>query len=67
MSFTLRTKDKAIRSQSLFKAQIKSFSSLSDSAGTLTATPGKLSHLLLEIIPPSTTRVTTSFPLTSNT
>jgi hypothetical protein len=39
--------------------------SFSDSAGTLTATPGRLIPLLLEITPPSTTSVTMSVSVTS--
>ena len=42
------------------RAKRRSSSSLSDSAGTLTATPGRDRPLLLDTSPPSTTRQTTS-------
>ena len=49
------------------RAKRRSSSSLSDSAGTLTATPGRDSPLSLETSPPSTTRQNTSVPLTDTT
>ena len=45
-SEALRTKDSAIRSKLLRRAKRKSSSSFSESAGTLTATPGRLMPLL---------------------
>ena len=45
-------------------AKRRSSSSLSDSAGTLTATPGSESPLLFDTGPPSTTRQNTSGPST---
>ena len=62
-----RTNDSAIMSHPTRSAQRKSSTSFSDRAGTLTATPGRLSPLLLEIVPPSTTRVTTRGPSTAVT
>ena len=49
------------------RAQRKSAISFSDSAGTLTATPGKLKPLLSDTRPPSITRVTTRGPSTATT
>ena len=63
-SAALRTKDSAIRSKLLRRAKRRSSSSFSESAGTLTATPGRLMPLLLLTGPGTTTLVTTSVSLT---
>ena len=47
-SFALRTNDSAMRSAPARRPQRRSASSFSDSAGTLTATPGRLMPLLFE-------------------
>src|SRR5690606_15303857 len=65
MSAALRTKDSAMRSAPRRTAQRRSSLSLSDSAGTLTATPGRLRPLLFETGPGTSTRVTTRGPSTS--
>ena len=64
MSAAWRTKDSAIMSKSLRKAQRRSFSSFSDSAGTLTATPGRLMPLWLLTGPATVTLVITSVSVT---
>ena len=55
MSVASRTNDSAIRSTPRRRAQRRSSSSFSHSAGTLTATPGRLMPLLLETGPPTIT------------
>ena len=67
MSAALRTNESAIKSAPAAKPQRRSSLSFSDSAGTETATPGKLIPLLLLTVPGSITLVTTSLPLTSTT
>ena len=64
MSEASRTKDRATMSTPRRMAQRRSSSSFSLSAGTLTATPGRLMPLLLETMPPTITWATT---LTSST
>ncbi len=59
-STALRTKDSATRSTPIRRAKRRSSSSFSDRAGTLTAIPGRLRPLWLEIAPPTSTRVITS-------
>ena len=54
-----RTNDRKTKSTPIRSAQRRSSLSLSDSAGTLTATPGRLIPLLLLTGPPSITRVRT--------
>ena len=56
MSSAVRTNDSAIRSTPSRSAQRRSSMSFSVSAGTLTATPGRLMPLLSESMPPSITR-----------
>ena len=51
-----RTKDIATMSAPVARAQRRSASSFSVSAGALTLTPGRLIPLWLEIFPPTTTR-----------
>ena len=62
-----RTNDRNTKSTPMRNAQRRSSLSLSDSAGTLTATPGRLMPLLLLTGPPSITRVRTRGPSTSIT
>ena len=62
-----RTNDRATKSTVRCSANRRSSMSFSDSAGTLTATPGRLMPLLLLTGPPTTTSVTTSLPRTSLT
>ena len=64
MSSGERTNDSAIRSTPRPSAKRRSSSSLSDIAGTLTATLGSETPLLLETGPPSTTRQRMSLPST---
>ena len=52
-----RTNDSATKSTARCSAQRRSSMSFSDSAGTLTATPGRLMPLLLLTGPPTTTSV----------
>ncbi|CAB4616297.1 unannotated protein [freshwater metagenome] len=59
MSEAFRTKESAIMSAPSFSAQRRSASSFSESAGTFTATPGKLIPLLLDTIPATSTTVVT--------
>ena len=49
------------------RPQRRSASSFSDSAGTLTATPGRLMPLLFDTGPATTTSVVTTLPSTSTT
>ena len=63
-SAAVRTKDNAIMSAPVRSAHLRSSMSLSDSAGTLTGTPGRLKPLLSETRPPSTTVVWTRGPST---
>ena len=67
ISLASRTNESAIMSTPWRSAQRKSSTSFSESAGTLTATPGKLIPLLSLNVPPSITRVTTSVSLTEVT
>ena len=67
MSAALRTNESAIMSTPWRSAQRKSSMSFSESAGTLTATPGKLIPLLSLSTPPSVTLVTTSVSVTEIT
>lgn len=67
MSAALRTNDSAMMSAPSLRPQRRSASSFSDSAGTLTATPGRLMPLLLETGPATTTSVVTTLPSTSTT
>ncbi len=62
-----RTKDSATMSQPISSANLRSSTSLSDRAGTLTATPGRLMPLWSEITPPSMTMQRTRGPSTSIT
>ena len=61
------TKDSAIMSACRPSAQRRSASSFSDSAGTFTATPGRLMPLLLETGPATTTSVVTTVPSVATT
>ena len=67
MSAALRTNDSAIMSTPCFNAHRKSSMSLVESAGTLTATPGKLIPLLSLTTPASVTLVITASFVTSTT
>ena len=67
MSEALRTKESAIKSTPWRSAQRKSATSFSESAGTLTATPGKLMPLLSLTTPASVTLVITESEVTSIT
>ena len=67
MSEALRTNDSAMRSAPSSRPQRRSASSFSESAGTLTATPGRLMPLLFETGPATTTRVVTTTPSVSTT
>ncbi len=67
MSAALRTNDSAMRSAPSSRPQRRSASSLSDSAGTFTATPGRLMPLLFETGPATMTRVVTTVPSVSRT
>ena len=62
-SSALRTNDSATMSARSRNAHRRSSMSFSDSAGTLTATPGRFSPLWLETMPPSMTRHRTSVPV----
>ncbi len=62
-----RTKDSATKSTDVRSAHRRSSMSFSERAGTLTATPGRFSPLLSLTLPPTSTRVTTSWPSTSVT
>ena len=62
-----RTKLSAMKSTPRLSAQRRSSVSFSDSAGTDTATPGRLMPLLLETLPGTTTSVTTSVSSTETT
>ena len=66
MSLASRTKDSAIMSAGSRSAQRRSDSSLSERAGTLTATPGRLIPLLFDTTPPMVTSQTTSVSVTSS-
>lgn len=66
-SFASRTKDRATRSQPIRRANRRSSTSFSDSAGTFTAVPGRLMPLWSEMTPPSMTIVLTRVPSTSST
>ena len=66
-SEALRTKLSAMKSTPIRRAQRRSSTSLSDSAGTDTATPGRLMPLLSLTLPPTTTVVCTSCPSTEST
>ena len=57
-----RTNDSAMKSTLMCSAQRRSSLSFSDSAGTDTATPGRLMPLLLLTGPGTSTRVRTSVP-----
>ena len=65
-SVALRTKLSAMKSTPRRSAQRRSSVSFSDSAGTETATPGRLIPLLLETLPGTTTSVTTSVSSTDD-
>ena len=67
ISSALLTNESAMKSAPARKPQRRSSISFSESAGTETATPGKLIPLLLLTAPGSITLVTTSLPLTSTT
>ncbi len=66
-SSAFRTKDSATMSAPSRSANSRSSTSFSDSAGTFTATPGRLIPLWSEITPPSMTMVRTRGPSTSVT
>ena len=66
-SAALRTKLSATKSTVRCSANRRSSMSFSDSAGTETATPGRLMPLLLLTLPPTSTSVCTSVPSTSVT
>ena len=66
-SLASRTKDRATRSQPMRRANRRSSTSFSLSAGTLTAAPGRLMPLWSEMTPPSMTIVFTRGPSTSMT
>lgn len=66
-SLASRTKDSATRSQPIRRANRRSSTSFSDSAGTFTAAPGRLMPLWSEMTPPSMTSVRTRGPSTSMT
>lgn len=66
-SLASRTKDSAIMSTPIRSANRRSSMSLSDSAGTFTAAPGRLMPLWSEMTPPSTTSARTRGPSTSMT
>ena len=61
-SAALRTKLSAMKSTVRCSANRRSSMSFSDSAGTETATPGRLMPLLSLTLPPTSTSVTTSVP-----
>ena len=63
----LRTKLSAMKSTPIRSAQRRSSTSFSDSAGTETATPGRLMPLLSLTLPPTITVVWTSCPSTEST
>ena len=65
MSEAFRTKDRAIMSTPRRIAQRRSSSSFSESAGTLTATPGRLIPLLFDTNPAMSTTVVTVSSVTS--
>ena len=67
MSVALRTNDSAMMSAPRRSPQRRSASSFSDSAGTLTATPGRLMPLLFETGPPTMTRRDHAVPSISTT
>ena len=67
MSDAFRTKESAIKSTPWRSAQRKSAISFADSAGTLTATPGKFMPLLSLTIPASVTFAITESEVTSIT
>ena len=67
ISAALRTNESAIMSTPCLRAQRKSEISFSESAGTLTATPGKLIPLLSLTVPASVTLVSTESEVTSKT
>jgi len=62
-----RTNDSATKSTPRRSANSRSSASLSDIAGTLTATPGRDRPLLLLTLPPSVTSQTTSVPFSIST
>ena len=64
-SLALRTKDRATMSTPWRRAQRRSRSSFSLSAGTLTGTPGRLMPLWSDTRPPTITSVITSVAVTS--
>ncbi len=66
-SSALRTNDRKTMSAPMRRAHVRSSLSLSDRAGTLTATPGRLIPLLLLTGPPSRTFVMTRGPSTETT
>lgn len=66
-SLASRTKDSATMSQPMCRANFRSSMSFSDSAGTLTAAPGRLMPLWSEMTPPSMTMVRTRGPSISTT
>jgi hypothetical protein len=61
------TNDSAIMSARSISAQRRSASSLAESAGTLTRTPGRLRPLWSDTRPPTATRVHTRSPCTRAT
>ena len=66
-SLASRTKDSATKSTLSDSAKRRSASSLAESAGTETATPGRLMPLLLLTRPPTSTSQRTSVSPTSRT
>ena len=66
-SLASRTKLSAMKSTLRCSAKRRSSMSFSDSAGTETATPGRLMPLWLLTLPPTSTSVRTSWPSTSVT
>ena len=64
-SAPVRTKESAIMSAPIFSAKRRSSASFSVSAGRETAAPGRLIPLLLEMGPPTITRVRTVVGVTS--
>ncbi len=67
MSEASRTKLSAMRSAPRRRPQRRSASSLPESAGTLTATPGRLMPLMLLTAPPTSTVVVTRVPSVETT
>ncbi len=66
-SAALRTKLSATKSTLRLNAKRRSSSSFSESAGTETATPGRLMPLWLLTVPPTSTSVSTSVSVTART